>query len=109
MIRFAPKPKQDTAPATKIVQSNAKIRSDINLSSIPSAVVEEGADNVEGQAATTMPAPSEPAARFLELSGEPSVKGRKMDSRKRKKVASPKQLEISGRGQDSVDDMLLDL
>jgi hypothetical protein len=110
MIRFAPKMQQDAAPAIKIAKSNANIRSDIELSDISTAAVENEPDKMKGQAATTMSGPAGPAAKLLELSGELPPKGRKTGSRKRKEVTGPKQLEISSQGHNqSAGDLVLDL
>ncbi|WP_416067817.1 hypothetical protein ACK9YZ_23760 [Rhizobium sp. ZK1] len=110
MIRFAPKIQQDVAPAIEIAKSNVKRPSDIELSDISTTAAKSGTDRIEGQAATTISGPAEPAAQLLELSGELPAKGRKTGSRKRKEVTSPKQLEISNQGHDqSAGDLLLDL
>lgn len=110
MIRFAPKIQQDVAPAMKIAKSNVNTRSDIELSDISIAAAESETDRMEGQAATTISGPAEPAAKLLELSGDLSPKGRKTGSRKRKEVTSPKQPEVGSRSRDqSVGDLLLDL
>jgi len=108
MIRFAPKIQQDVAPAIKIAKSNVNRR--FELSDISTAAAESETDRTEGQAATTISGPAEPAAKLLQLSGELPARGRKTGSRKRKEVTSPKPLEISNRGHDqSVGDLMLDL
>jgi hypothetical protein len=111
MIRFAPKIEQDAAPAIKIAKPNAKMRSDIEPSDTSTTTVENETNRIDGQAATTISGPAEPAAKLLELSGEElPAKGRKPGSRKRKEATSPKPLEVSKRGRDqSVGDLLLDL
>lgn len=110
MIRFAPKIEQDAAPAIKIAKSNANTRSDIKLSDTSTTAVENEADRIDGQAATTISGTAVPSAKLLELSAELPAKGRKAGSRKRKEVTSPKPLEVSNRGHDqSVGDLLLDL
>lgn len=110
MIRFAPKIQQDVVPAIKIAKSNVNRRSDIEPSDISTTAAESETDRMEGQAATTISAPAEPAPKLLELSGELPARGRKTGSRKRKEATSPKQLEISNRGHDqSVGDLMLDL
>jgi len=108
MIRFAPKTQQDAAPAIKIAKPSVTMPSGIKLSD--TAAVENETDKMKGQAITTVSGPAEPAAKLLELSGELPAKSRKTGSRKRKEVASSKQVEISNRGHDqSVGDLLLDL